>query len=358
MTVVAGGLVLQILHAALLLAAAPLVSGLTRFACARLEGRRGPSPVQPYRDLFRGVRRSPVLAPGASPVAAAAPLVAVGALALAAGLLPPVLFPGSGGSAALFGPSPAPLPVGPAAAAVPAPVSGDLVLIAALLGLSRFALALALFDAGTAAGGLGASRLLARPALFEPALLLVALCAAALAGAAAASGAADAAPSGAAAAVGARAPLLLALAAVVLVAASDAPRLPVAAAGEGRATTPHDLGGAPEAAGPDFSGWHLALWDYARALRSTLFLALLAALLAALLPGPPAVAAAAGGGVAGAVLGLLFGLAGFGLVCVAVAAAESGLAALRPDRVPALGVGALVLAAVAAAFLLLGGVAA
>ena len=34
------------------------------------------------------LRRLPVLAPGASPVAAAAPLVAVGALALAAGLAP------------------------------------------------------------------------------------------------------------------------------------------------------------------------------------------------------------------------------------------------------------------------------
>jgi formate hydrogenlyase subunit 4 len=284
-----------------------------------------------------------VLVPGVSPAAAAAPLVAVGALALAAGLLPPVLFPGSGPP--LFGPAPAGLPVGPGAAA-PAAVSGDLVLVAALLGLARFALALALSDAGTAAGGLGASRLAARPALFEPALLLVALCAAALAGAAAASGGVDAAPDGAAAAaaLGARAPLLLAAAAVLLVAASDLPRPPVSPAAEG--AVPHDLGGAPEAAGPDFSGWHLALWDYARALRCTLFLAVLAALL---LPGPPA---------AGAVLGPLFGVAAFGLACVALAAVEGGIAALHPDRVTASGAGALALAAAAAAFLLLRGVAA
>jgi formate hydrogenlyase subunit 4 len=270
-------------------------------------------------------------------VAAAAPLVAVGALALAAGLLPPVLLPGLGGPA-LLGPAPAALPTGPAAPA-PAPVSGDLVLIAALLGLSRFALGLALSDAGTAAGGLGASRLAARPALFEPALLLVALCAAALAGAAASDAALD---GGDAAALWARAPLLLALLAVLLVAASDAPGPPVAAAD---CAMPHDLGGAPEAAGPDFSGWHLALWDYARALRRTLFLALLLAL-------PP------GPAVEGAVLGPLFGVAGFGLACVAAAAAESGFAVLRPDRWPVLGVGALALAAVAAALLLLGGVAA
>lgn len=339
---VSGGLLLQVLHAALLLAAAPLVAGLTRWVRARLEGRRGPPPAQPYRDLYRGLRRLPALAPGASPVAAAAPLVAVAALALAAGLLPPALLPGLGGPT-LLGPAPGSLlPVGSVASA-PAPVSGDLVLIAALLGLSRFALALALSDAGTAAGGLAASQLAARPVLSDPALLLVAVCAAALAGAAAAS---DATPDGAAAAaLGARAPLLLlALLAVLLVAASDTPGPPVAAAD---GSVPHDLGSVPEATGLGFSGWHLALWDYARALRRTLFLALLLALL----PVPPAAAGAA-------VLGPLFGLAGFGLACVAVAALESCLAAPRPDRAPAWGVGALVLAAVAAALLLLGGVAA
>jgi formate hydrogenlyase subunit 4 len=324
-----GGLVLQLFNAALLLAAAPLVAGLTRWVRARLDGRRGPSPAQPYRDLARALRRRPVLAASASPVSAGAPLVAVGALALAAGLLPPVLFPGS-----------APAPIGPAPAALsaaPAPVSGDLVLIAALLGLSRFALALGLLDAGTAAGGLGAARLAARPALFEPVLLLVALCAAALAGSEAAGGAAPFA---------ARAPLLLAAAAVLLVAAAEGPRLPVAAGGS---APPHDLGDTPEAAGLEFSGWHSALWDYARALRCTVFLALLAALL----PGPPAV-----GGAFGAALRPLFGAAELAAICVAFAAAEGGLAALHPDRLPVLGAGALVLGAVAAALLLLGGVAA
>ena len=326
-----GGLLLQILRAALLLAAAPLADGLTRWVKARLDGRRGPPPVQPYRDLLRALRRRPALATGASPFSAGAPLLAVGALALAAGLLPPVAFLGS--APALLGPAPAGPPVGMAA---PPPVSGDLVLIAALLGLSRFASALALLDAGTAAAGLGAARLLARPALFDPALLLVALCAATLAGAEA---------SGAGAPFGAGAPLLLAAAAVLLVAAAEAPRPPVA--GE---EPPHDLGQAPEAVGAEFSGWHLAAWDYARALRCTLFLALLAALL----PGPPAAAS----GAVGTVLGALIGLAKLASICVLLAAVESGLAVLRPERLPVLGVGALVLAVVAAALLLLGGAAA
>ena len=333
----AGGLLLQLLHAALILAAAPLVAGLTRFVRARLDGRRGLSPVQPYRDLARALRRRPVLAEGAAlPVAAGAPLVAVAALALAAGLLPPVLLPGLAQALPL-----APVPAGPAGglAAAPVALSGDLVLIAALLGLSRFASALALLDGGTAAGGLGAARMAARPALFEPVLLLVALCAATLAGAEAAGG--GGAP------MAMPAPLLLAAGAVLLVAAAEAPRSPVVATADGG--SPHDLADAPEAAGFEFSGWHLAFWDYARALRSTLFLVLLAALL----PGPPALA-----GTSGAFLGPVFGLAELALISVALAAAESGLAALHPERLPALGVGALVLAAVAAALLLFGRVAA
>lgn len=339
-----GGLLAQLLHATLLLAAAPLLAGLARWTRARLDGRCGASPLQPYRDLARGLRRNPVLAPSVPPVvAAAAPLVAVGALALAAGLLPAVAFSGAGPT--LFGPADGALPVGLAAA--PGAVSGDLVLIAALLGLARFAQALALLGAGTAAGGLGAARLLARPPLFEPALLLVALCAAALAGAAASGGADTVAPHGAGSALGMRAPLLLALGAVLLVAATDAPGAPVAASA--KSGSPHDLGSAPEAADLDSSGWHLALWEYARALRRAVFLVLVAALL----PGLPPV-----GGALGGVLGPLLGLAEIGLVCVALAVAESGLAALHPDRVPALGAGALALAAVAAALLLLRGVAA
>jgi formate hydrogenlyase subunit 4 len=120
-------------------------------------------------------------------------------------------------------------------------------------------------------------------------------------------------------------------------------------AGEGE-PSPHDLGDAPEAAGFEFSGWHLALWDYARALRFTLFLALMAALV----PGPPAV----GTGVAGSALRAFLGVAELAALCVALAAVGGGLAVLRPERLPALGVAALALAAVAAALLLLGGAAA
>ena len=51
-------------------------------------------------------------------------------------------------------------------------------------------------------------------------------------------------------------------------------------------------------------------------------------------------------------------LAEFGLVCVLLAARRKRARRLRPERLPLVGAGALVLAAVAAALLLLGGVAA
>lgn len=329
---VSGGLPLQLLHAGLLLAVAPLAAGLTRWLRARLDGRHGPPLLQPYRDLHRAVRRRPVLAESASPFAAGVPLVAVAALALAAGLLPPVFFPGVAPAAAAGAPF-----------ASPPAISGDLVLIAALLGVSRFAFALAHLDAGTAAGGLGAARLVARPVLFEPALLLVALCVATVAGAEASAGAAGASGG---VPFGGWAPLLPAAGTVLLVGAADTPQPPVAGATAG--DLPHDLGDAPEAIGAEFSGWHLALWDYGRALRGTLFLALLATLL----PPPPALA-----GAAGVVFGPLFGLAELALLCAALAAAENTLAPLRPGLLPVAGAGALVLAVLAAALLLLGNVA-
>jgi hypothetical protein len=60
-------------------------------------------------------------------------------------------------------------------------------------------------------------------------------------------------------------------------------------------------------------------------------------------------------GAVGAALRPLLGLAELAAICVALAAVEGGLAAAHPERLPALGVGALALAAVAAALLLLGG---
>ena len=142
-----------ILHATLLIAAAPVVSGFVRVVEARLSGRRGPATLQPWRDLARLARKQPVVADSASFVTLGAPVVAL-AVTLPAALLVPSFTLGM--------------------ASAPA---ADLLVVAGLLASARVALALAAMDAGTGFGGMGASRAMLVALFSEPALLLVALAA-------------------------------------------------------------------------------------------------------------------------------------------------------------------------------------
>lgn len=136
------------LQALLLLLLSPLVSGLIRTAKARLQTRRGPSPLQPYRDLARLLRKGMVTPETASPVFAAAPFVLI-STTLLAGLLAPTVF-----------------------AAAPLSQFGGVLSLVYLLGLGRFFLALAALDTGTSFGGMGSSREMTIAALAEPALML------------------------------------------------------------------------------------------------------------------------------------------------------------------------------------------
>ena len=82
------GLLTQLLHLALILALAPVLTGCVRWLKARLMGRRGAHPLQPWRDLLKLLKKRPVLAENASAISRAAPYVAVGAALLAAALVP------------------------------------------------------------------------------------------------------------------------------------------------------------------------------------------------------------------------------------------------------------------------------
>ena len=53
-------------HMVLVLALAPLLTGWVRWIKARLLRRRGPAPLQPYRDLIKLLRKDVVLADSAS----------------------------------------------------------------------------------------------------------------------------------------------------------------------------------------------------------------------------------------------------------------------------------------------------
>ncbi|MBO0712009.1 MAG: NADH-quinone oxidoreductase subunit H [Acetobacteraceae bacterium] len=143
------GLVAQILHIALMTATAPLVSGLVVWLEARLCGRSGVSPLEPWRMLVRLARKQPVVAQNATLLSRAGPVVQLAAVAVAAALVP---------SFAL-GMTSAPL--------------ADLLVLAGLLMLGRSTVAFAAMDTGEAVGGIGASRAMGFAAFAEPALVMV-----------------------------------------------------------------------------------------------------------------------------------------------------------------------------------------
>ncbi len=148
MTLLAG-LVAQLLHIALIGIAAPTLIGIRRWMQARLVGRTGPSQLQPWRELIRLLRKQSVVAESASGATAFAPLACAVAAIVAASLVPSFTL------GMIFAPF------------------ADLLLISGLLMVARCSLALAAMDAGTAPGGMGASRALLLACLTEPALLLV-----------------------------------------------------------------------------------------------------------------------------------------------------------------------------------------
>ena len=295
MTIVAG-LLTQLLHLALVLAAAPLVVGGTRWLKARLMGRVGADPWQPWRDFLKLLRKTPVLAENASWISRAAPYAGAGA-ALAAAVLVPSFARG--------------MALSPLA---------DLVLVAGLLALGRVALALAGLDVGTAFGGLGAAREMTFAALAEPALLIAVMTLAILTGTTGLDGIAALLQDGT---LGLRVSLGLALVALLAVAVAENARIPV-----DNPATHLELTMVHEAMILEASGRHLALWEAAGALRLTLWLALLAAIFF------PFGTAPAGFAPVAWLIGLLAWVVKMAALCLALALFESAIAKMRVFRVP------------------------
>ncbi len=154
----AEALVLGVSQVLLTLAVAPLLLGISRRVKARLQYRRGPSLLQPYRDLAKWWSKESVESDASSPLTGVAP-----AIVLAATVVAILLIPMLGVQAPLGG-------------------WGDLLVVVGLMALGRFVLALAALDAGSAFGGMGSSREVAIATLVEPALLLTLAGAAVIAG--------------------------------------------------------------------------------------------------------------------------------------------------------------------------------
>jgi formate hydrogenlyase subunit 4 len=143
------GLVLEVFaQLLLLLLLAPLVTGLIRLLKARLQMRRGPGVLQPYRDIHKLLRKGMVIPQTASWLFSATPYVLFTATLLA-GLMVPLV-----------------------AAETPIGLFGGVLAVVYLLGLGRFFLALAGLDTGSSFGGLGSSREMTISALAEPTLML------------------------------------------------------------------------------------------------------------------------------------------------------------------------------------------
>lgn len=141
---------IQVLQSLVVLLAAPLYAGVITRAEAVVTSRRGPSVLQPYRDLAKLLRKGSAISDQASWVFRGAPFVAFGCY-LTVSVIVPVI-------------TDTPLPLA---------FLADLIGGAFVLALASFAISLAGLDTASPYGGLGASRASWIGSMAEPALILV-----------------------------------------------------------------------------------------------------------------------------------------------------------------------------------------
>jgi formate hydrogenlyase subunit 4 len=285
---------------------APLLLGVLRTLKARLVGRQGPRPWQPYADLQKLLGKEVVISTTTSWVFRVTPYVLV-ATVLVTALIVPVFV-----------------------ARPPLAFAGNIILLVYLFMLATFFLALAGLDAGSAFGGMGASREVAVAALAEP-TIIVAVFALALR--------ADTIDLGRVVERFGREPWLaanpahlLAFAAFFIVMLAETGRLPV-----DNPATHLELTMIHEAMVLEYSGRYLALVEWAGAIKFFLFMTLLAnlfvpwGLTSSIRPGSILLALAALGGK-------------LAVLTAAVAVLETSVAKLRLFRVPELLAGSFALA--------------
>jgi formate hydrogenlyase subunit 4 len=286
----------QLAQAVLVLGLAPLLSGVTRKIKARFLRRRGPSVIQPYRDLLKLIRKETVVAENASWLYRLAPYLIFATTWVAATLVPTFATGLAFGAAA------------------------DLIVIVALLGTARFLLALAGLDVGTSFGGIGSSREMMFATLAEPAMLMVVFTLALFAGSTELS-------SISAYMVGAglvlSISLALALVALIIVSIGENARIPV-----DNPATHLELTMVHEAMILEYSGRHLAVIEAAAFLKLLLYLSLIACVFT-----PWGTAAAAASAVSYGV-GFAVYLVKLGALAFLLVLFETAIAKMRVFRVP------------------------
>ena len=232
----------------LIVAFAPYLQGAMKRLRARLQGRPGPSPWQPYRDLRKLWSKDAVLPVGANWIVACTPGVVFGVALTFAAAVPLVASP---------------------------PAFLDVVALMLLLALGRWLVAVSALDARSSFTGMAASREMTLSALTEPALLLALL-------GARVSGGSFLIPHGNISVAG-----VIALLAFGIVTIGETARIPV-----DNQETHYELTMIHEGQTLEYSGWHLALLNLASYIRQLAFLTIAAGLI---LPNP--IAAVAGAAV-------------------------------------------------------------
>src|SRR5215813_6310717 len=292
------GYLLEIGQALLALLLAPGLVGFIRVVKARLQGRRGAPPWQPYYDLRKLFGKEAVVSRNASWLFRFAPYLIFAATVALTTLVPLV------------------------AAPLPFDAVGDLLMVVYLMLLGTFFLALAGLDPGTAFGGMGASREMTVAAIAEPTIAL------AIFGLAVGAGSTNLGRIVAETLSHPGAVInpghLLGFAALFIVMLAETGRLPV-----DNPATHLELTMIHEAMVLEYSGRYLALIEWAAALKLLIFFSLLSNLF---LPWGVATTLTAGS-VTIAVFALIAKLTLLGLT---VALIETSLAKLRLFRVPEL----------------------
>jgi len=289
-------LVVQAAQMVLVIALAPLLTGLVRKVKARLMRRQGPSVIQPYRDLLRLVHKDAVVAANASWLFRVAPYLVFSITWVAAALVPTFA------SGLIFS------------------WSADLIVIVALLGSARFLLALAGLDVGTSFGGIGSSREVMIASLAEPAMLLIVFTLALLAGSTQLSSIVEFMLTSA---VGVRVSLGLALVALIMVGIAENARIPI-----DNPATHLELTMVHEAMVLEYSGRHLAMIEAAASLKLLLYVSLIACVFA------PWGTAPATAGAASYLVGMLAYAVKLAVGGALLAVFETVVAKMRVFRVP------------------------
>lgn len=261
-------LIATLLQAIFIILVAPFAMGLVKFCKARLQGRRGASPLLPYYTFATLFKKEMVISDATSWIFRAVPFV-VFASSMALAFILPLLFVG-GKFASL----------------------SDFLVVAGILMIGSIFLVLGGLDPGSAFGGMGSSREMTIAALVEPSVIMVF----AAFGFASGTFAIDGMVSQQL--IFNHPYLLLSIFAFLLVALAENARYPV-----DNPATHLELTMVHEAMILEYSGPYLAMLEYASAIKLTVFAVLISNLIF-----PSSVLSAAGLGVVSMLGAFLLGI--------------------------------------------------